>query len=106
MKRYFKHGSWNAVCDVCGFQFKADGLKKRWDGLMVCHKDYEVDHPQKYLRVKEETNNLPFVRQETESLTTVCYIYARLAYAGLAEADCAQADNTSLPYSSAVLMKG
>ena len=57
--------SYNAICDVCGFQFKGHELKKRWDGLMVCDADYETRHPMDFYRVKNDHHKLPFVRTET-----------------------------------------
>jgi hypothetical protein len=95
----YKSGQWNAICDVCGFEFKSSEMRKRWDGLMVCDADFEHDHPQKYLRVREDTISVPWVRSEPEDdFVNVCYIYERSAYADLASADCATADNTTYPY--------
>lgn len=54
--------SWNAICDVCGFQYKAKDLRKRWDGLMVCKDDFEVRHPLDFYRVKNDHHQLPFTR--------------------------------------------
>ncbi len=88
---HYVSGQWNVICDVCGFKFKSGQIRKRWDGLMVCSKDYETDHPQKYLRVRETGLAVPYVREENEVFEQVCYIYATAAYAGLAEAGCAQA---------------
>ena len=31
-------------CDVCGFTYYRRQLKRRWDGLLVCEKDYEEKH--------------------------------------------------------------
>lgn len=59
---YYKKGTWNAYCDVCGFKYKADQMKKRWDGLFVCEYDWEMDHPQKYLKVREDSQDVPWVR--------------------------------------------
>lgn len=42
-KTYLRLGDWNAICDVCGQKYKASQLMKRWDGLMVCKEDWEVD---------------------------------------------------------------
>lgn len=95
---YFKSGSWNVICDVCGFKFKSTQILKRWDGLMVCHEDYEIDHPQKYLRVHETGESVPYVRQDVDTFQTVCYIYQIPAYADLCVADCAQADKNSPSY--------
>jgi hypothetical protein len=100
-------GAWNAICDSCGFEKKNFQLRKRWDGLMVCADTcWETDHPQKYLRVREDNITPPWVRPEPEdTFTHVCYLYARTAYADLAEADCAQADLASPSYAFLVQLK-
>lgn len=96
---HYKPGSWNVHCDVCGFKFKSDEIKKRWDGLMVCSADFEHDHPQKFLRVREDKQTVPFVRKQSDdTFQSVCYIWDSSAYAGLAAADCAAADNTTFQY--------
>ena len=59
---FYKHGSWNAICDICGFKFKANQLKRRWDGLMVCRKDFEFRHPQERLRPVTDTQGVPWTR--------------------------------------------
>lgn len=94
----YKPGTWNAYCDVCGFEFKSDQLQKRWDGLMVCSSDFELDHPQKYLRVNQENTSVPWARDMQDEFLTVCFLYERSAYSDLASADCATADNTTYPY--------
>lgn len=94
---FYKPGSWNVHCDVCGFKFKSDQIKKRWDGLMVCGKDWEHDHPQKFLRVREDKQSVPFVREQNDdTFLTVCYLWDRSSYADLASADCAVVGNTTL----------
>lgn len=40
----------NAICDVCGFKYRASELKLRWDGLRVCAEDFERRHPQEFVR--------------------------------------------------------
>lgn len=93
MKPYFKSGDWNAVCDVCGFRFKASQLKKRWDGLMVCAEDFEHRHPQELRKPIKETFQLPFRRPETDVLIgPVCNIFTSQSKADWSAADCAQAD--------------
>lgn len=75
MRNYYVAGDWNAICDVCGFEFKASMLKKRWDGVMVCDKDYETRHPQDFLRVAKEEIAPPWTRPEPEDVfITVPYI--------------------------------
>ncbi len=99
----YKAGEWNALCDVCGFKFKSSEIKRRWDGLMVCSEDFEHDHPQKYLRVNEDRQSVPWARpRPADSFTLVCYTPGRSAYAGLATAGCSQAGNTQYPYGSFV----
>lgn len=95
---YFKSGQWNVDCDVCGFQFKSGDIRKRWDGLMVCKKDWEPDHPQKYLRVRETGLAVPFVRQLEDEFLLVCNVITNSAYADMGVADCMKADNTSFSY--------
>lgn len=56
--------TWKAICDVCGFEFQSDELKHRWDGLMVCHKDYETRHPQDFIKVRPERGAPPWTRPE------------------------------------------
>lgn len=64
-KNYYKAGDYNAICDVCGFKFKASSLRKRWDGFMVCHKDFEIRHPQDFVRGIKDTQSLPWTRPES-----------------------------------------
>jgi len=102
----YKSGLWKAICDVCGFEFYSNELRKRWDGLMVCDQDFEHDHPQKYLRVRADKIAVPWVRSEPEdTFTHVCYIYASQSYADIAEADCARADTQNISYAQAVALK-
>jgi hypothetical protein len=92
-------GNWNAICDVCGFKFKASEMRKRWDGLMTCAHDFEQDHPQKYLRVKEDKTSVPWVRtRPADVFVAVCFLDDQSAYADMGSADCAKANYTPLPY--------
>ena len=51
---YYKHGDRNAICECCGFKYKLSSLRKRWDGLLVCRKDWEPQHPQSLIRLRPE----------------------------------------------------
>lgn len=64
MKTYFKSGTWNFICDVCGRKYKSDEGLRRWDGAMVCHQDYELRHPMDFLRGRKEKISVPWVRDE------------------------------------------
>src|SRR5205809_1003289 len=57
-------GIHNARCDSCGLNFKSNELRKRWDGLMVCAKDYETRHPLDFLRVQNDQIAPAFVRDD------------------------------------------
>jgi len=51
---YYKHGDRNAICDRCGFKYKLSSLRPTWDGLLVCNKDWEPQHPQSMIRLRPE----------------------------------------------------
>lgn len=103
---FYKPGEWNVHCDVCGFKFKSSQIRKRWDGFMVCENDWEADHPQKYIRVAETSQAVPYVRElQDDTFVNVCYIYTQSPYAGLATAGCAVAGNTTLTYEYLLQLK-
>ena len=62
----YRNGDWNAICDACGKEFKASQLKRRWDGFLVCDKDWETRHPQDFVRGVADTQAPPFTRPEAE----------------------------------------
>lgn len=89
---YFKHGSWNVICDVCGVRYKSNEVRKRWDGLIVCQQDWEPDHPQKYLRVQSDPKQVPFIRTEPEDVfIDVCTPWTSAGMADFGTADCMRA---------------
>lgn len=53
----FDPGNHWVVCDVCGFDIRVKDIKERWDGLMVCPEDYELRHPQDFVRATDEDNS-------------------------------------------------
>lgn len=66
---YYKPKVWNALCDSCGFKFKSDQLRLRWDGMMVDDACWEPRHPQDFLRaIKETSNILPWTRPDTHGI--------------------------------------
>jgi len=48
------YGDHWVTCDVCGFDIRAGDIRERWDGLMVCPADYEMRHPQDFVRTLDE----------------------------------------------------
>lgn len=84
--RYDK-GDWKALCDVCGREYKASQLQKRWDGLMCCQQDWEIRQPQDFVRGVADTQIAPWTRPEpSDNYTAVCY--SNSAVAGVAQASC------------------
>jgi hypothetical protein len=92
-------GNWNAICDICGFKFKANQLRKTWDNLMVCQQDYEIKHPQLSIRVRGDDPSVAWTRPEEEDFFVgpACFIWDQSAYAGLGSAGCMQAGRAVMP---------
>ncbi len=94
---HYKPGVWNTICDVCGFKFKSDEMRKRWDGLMVCKEDFEHDHPQKFLRVREDSSSVPWVRDEpVDQFVPVCTMVTRSAAPGIGQPGCLIPSETNI----------
>ena len=88
-KSFYKKGTYNAVCDICGFEYKADEMRKNWKGLYVCKKDFETRHPQDYLRARVENTSVPWCRPEPEDVfIPLCTLTTQQAIAGIGVAGC------------------
>lgn len=61
----YDKGKWLSICDECGKKVKSSELKKRWDGLMVCPKDWEPRQPQDFIRAKVDIQATPWNRPES-----------------------------------------
>lgn len=88
-KEYWVEGDWNAICDICGFKFKASDLRLRWDGFRVCDKDFETRHPQDLPhRIPKETTPT-WTRPDVEWVPILtCTLAGRSGYAGLGVTGC------------------
>lgn len=97
-------GSWNVICDVCGRKYKNTDVRKRWDGLIVCAKDFEHRHVADFFKLKAEKNNVVDPRHEADDQfvnvtyistgdTLYCSVTGRSGVASLAVAGCAVAGN-------------
>ena len=84
----YKSGSHWAVCDSCGFQFREEILMETWDGRWVCDDDFEVRHPQDFLRIKPEQISVdePLRADSTSNLVSGATFGTSSAVAGVAEA--------------------
>ncbi len=60
----YKSGDWWVTCDVCSKQTRASDIRHRWDGLLVCEDDFELRHPQDFIKHKAEKISVPFSRPE------------------------------------------
>lgn len=86
---YYKHGDWNAICDVCGRKYKGSMLRQRWDGLMVCPDDFEQRHPQEYVRGVVDNPTPPFTRPPPPDVFTVfCTLEGSWSVGGYAVVGC------------------
>lgn len=76
---------YNALCDVCGFKFKASMLRKRWDGYMVCRNDYEVRHSMDFYTTRNDVHLLPWTRTDGAGIDVgPVYITNTSSIAGIA----------------------
>jgi hypothetical protein len=75
MRNSYISGDWNAICDRCGFKYKASELKQEWTGFMVCCTCFETRHPQTLINVPEDDPSVPWARPEpADRFITVPYI--------------------------------
>jgi len=89
MDTYLKLGDWNAICDVCGFKYKASEMRRRWDGVYVCKYDWEPRHSQELVRVVPDNPTVPFTRpRPTDTFIGVCSLDGRSSIAGYSIAGC------------------
>jgi len=94
------HG-WKFACHVCGFWYPSTEIRKRWDGVMCCSKDWEPRHPQTLIKVRGEKAFPPFVSKDVTPDPEVffCDIFKASSYAGMCTAGCAQAGPYRFTYS-------
>jgi len=103
----YNAGRWLAICDRCGFKFKSDELKKDWQGLMVCSKDFELRHPQDLIKIRADHSAVPWSRPEGEDVfLQTCFLWTESAYAGLGTAGCMKAGYTPMSYADLLTLRG
>lgn len=50
----YQPGNYWLECDECGFDYRRDRMRQRWDRAWVCSKCWEPRHPQDLLQAKED----------------------------------------------------
>lgn len=73
METTYEHGTYNALCDRCGFKFKAKKLRLEWNGLRTCsgagtNDCWEIRHPQDFVKGKADKQSPDWVRPEPADL--------------------------------------
>ena len=63
-KDIYIKGDYNAICDRCGFKFKASEMKMTWDNLFVCGPDWEPRQPQDFVRGVRDNQLVSIPRPE------------------------------------------
>lgn len=56
-------GDYYLDCEVCGFKKRRSECRKRWDGAIVCHEDYEERHPLDLIQPRAERQNVVDARK-------------------------------------------
>lgn len=93
MHNYYKPGTWNVICAVCGTTFKSDEIRKRWDGVLVCKDDWEPRHVLDFIKTKPERGGVPYSAPEpADQFVVVAYFGLQFGQADIGVADVAQAD--------------
>jgi len=79
---FYKKGTWNAVCALCGTKYKASEL--RWNTQIqdwVCKWDWESRHPQERLRAVKEDQSVPWTRPDPDP------VYQNAGYVEISKTD-------------------
>lgn len=85
--------SWNAICKVCGFQYKGQDMRRRWDGLEpVCKDCWEPRHPLDFYRTHSDFHKLPWQTANEDVIPDTGLSYA---YVGSPEWSSESANNYS-----------
>lgn len=108
MKKTTWPGNWKVTCHVCGFWYPSSEIKKRWDGVLCCPKDWETRHPQTLIKIRGERAFPSFASKDAspDPELDVCYLDGSSGYAGLGQAGCMQAGNTTFSYTFLLGLEG
>ena len=94
---YLALNDYNAICDRCGKKFKASELRKDWQGLYVCERDWEPRHPQDFVRGVQDVQTVPWSRPPPAAVFIgFCDINGQSAIPGYAIPGCMIPGSTRL----------
>lgn len=65
---FYKDGSFNRICDRCGFKRKAEDTRKEWNGLIVCKEHWDARHPQDKIRGKADRQSVNNPRPDPDAV--------------------------------------
>lgn len=65
---YFKPGSFNRICDRCGFKVKAEDTRLEWNGAIVCKHHWEARHPQDKIKGRKDRQIVPNPRPDPDAV--------------------------------------
>jgi hypothetical protein len=93
-----KNNHW-VLCDVCGFTYREDAMKERWDGAVVCKADWEPRHEQDLVHgIPDDQSPVGHIRTApaVDTFVSVVYCISRSAVPNNAIPGCAIPGNTTL----------
>ena len=64
----YKKGLYNCACEQCGFEYKSDVMRERYDGLFVCEACWEPRHPLEFAIVIQDNQSVPRSAPEPEPI--------------------------------------
>lgn len=90
-KNYYVSGDHNITCDVCSRKIKMSEAKLRWDGFLVCQEDFEMRHPQDFVRAKQDKISV----RDTRPIPTL--VYTNVNYIDTGNNTCTPSGSQAIP---------
>lgn len=85
---FYQEGDWNAVCSICGREFKASQLRKHWQGMYRCSDCWEPRHPQDFVKGVKDIQSPPWTQPPIDAFTVFCSFNGQSAIPGYAIPGC------------------
>lgn len=63
----FNKGSYNFICDICGFKFKRKDGRINYNGSLVCKDDFEIRQKQDFVRNMANLQTVDNARPDNSS---------------------------------------